>query len=136
MVDCHALPFLQHLSETLGKDFRRFTDYLTAEHVAHSILDYPAFLVPVVTGKLAVILKAQQNRYLVASCRSNQIVKSTKINRWQLVYNHRTFKLTFLVYQLHDTGIIQSQCCRVDILAVRIVADNQDFRLFRVVDVQ
>ena len=54
----HALPFLQHLSETLGKDFRRFTDYLTAEHVTHSILDNPAFLVPVITGKLAVILKA------------------------------------------------------------------------------
>ena len=38
--------------------FRRFTDYLTAEHVTHSILDNPAFLVPVITGKLAVILKA------------------------------------------------------------------------------
>ena len=25
----HALPFLQHLTETLGKDFRRFTDHLT-----------------------------------------------------------------------------------------------------------
>ena len=58
LVDCHALPFLQHLSETLGKDFRRFTDHLTAEHVAHSILYHPAFLVPVITGKLAVILKA------------------------------------------------------------------------------
>ena len=58
MVDCHALPFLQHLSETLRQDFRRFTDYLTAEHVTHSILDYTAFLVPIVTGKLTVILKA------------------------------------------------------------------------------
>ena len=106
LVDCHALPFLQHLSETLGKDFCRFTDYLTAKHVAHSILYHPAFLVPVVTGKLAVILKAQQNRHLVASGSSNQVVKPTKINRWQLVYYHRTFKLTFLVYQLHDTGII------------------------------
>ena len=57
LVDCHALPFLQHLTETLGKDFRRFTDYLTAEHVAHSILDYTAFLVPVITGKQTVILK-------------------------------------------------------------------------------
>ena len=58
LVDCHALPFLQHLSETLGKDSRRFTDHLTAEHVTHRILDYPAFLVPVITGKLTVILKA------------------------------------------------------------------------------
>lgn len=57
LVDCHALPFLQHLSETLGKDFRRFTDHLTAEHVAHRILDYTAFLVPVITGKQTVILK-------------------------------------------------------------------------------
>jgi len=55
----HALPFLQHLTETLGKDFRRFTDYLTAEHVTHCILYHSAFLVPVVTGKLAVILKTQ-----------------------------------------------------------------------------
>ena len=50
----HALPFLQHLPEAFRQDFRRFADYLTAEHVTHSILDYFAFLVPVVTGKLAV----------------------------------------------------------------------------------
>jgi len=79
LVDCHALPFLQHLSETLGKDFRRFTDYLTAEHVTHRILDYPAFLVPVITGKLTVILKAEQNSNLVASGGGNQIIKPTKI---------------------------------------------------------
>ena len=58
LVDCHALPFLQHLSETLRQYFCRFADYLTAKHVTHSILYHPAFLVPVVTGKLAVILKA------------------------------------------------------------------------------
>ena len=79
MVDCHALPFLQNLTETLGKDFRRFTDYLTAEHVTHRILYHTAFLVPVITGKLAVILKAQQNRNLVASGGGNQIIKPTKI---------------------------------------------------------
>ena len=75
----HALSFLQHLTETLRQDFRRFTDYLTAEHVTHSILDYTAFLVPIVTGKLTVILKAQQNRNLVASGGGNQIIKPTKI---------------------------------------------------------
>lgn len=69
----------QELSETLGQYFCRFTDYLTAEHVAHRILDYTAFLVPIVTGKLAVILKAQQNRNLVASGGGNQIIKPTKI---------------------------------------------------------
>ena len=57
LVNRHTLPFLQYLSETLGKDFRRFTDHLTAEHVTHRILYHPALLVPIVTGKLAVILK-------------------------------------------------------------------------------
>ena len=75
----HALPLLQHLSETLRQYFCRFTDYLTAKHVTHSILDYFAFLVAIVTCKLTVILKAQKNRHFVASCGGNQIVKPTKI---------------------------------------------------------
>ena len=37
---------------------------------------------------------------------NSRIVKPSKINRWQLVYNHRTFKLTFLVYQLHYSTVI------------------------------
>ena len=118
LVDCHALPFLQHLPETLRQDFCRFTDHLTAEHVAYRILYHTAFLVPIVTGKLAVILKAQQNRHLVASGGRNQVVKTTEVDSGQLVYNHRTFKLTFLVYQLHYSTIIQSQCRRIDVLAV------------------
>ena len=136
LVDCHALPFLQHLSEAFGKDFRRFADYLTAEHVAHRILDYFTFFFSVVTGKLAVILKTQQNRHLVTPGSRNQVVQPTKIDGRQFIYNHRTFKLPFLVYQLHDTGIVQSQCRRIDVLTVGVVADNQYFRLFRVVYIQ
>lgn len=41
-----------------------------------------------------------------------------------------------LVYQLHDTGIIQSQSTGIDILAVGIIAYYQYLRFFRIVYIQ
>lgn len=43
---------------------------------------------------------------------------------------------TFLVNDFDDTGVIQSECRAIDVLSVGVVANAQDFRLFRVVDVE
>ena len=43
---------------------------------------------------------------------------------------------THLVDELHDTGIIQTECRTVAILTVGIVTHAEDFRLFGIVDVQ
>lgn len=99
-------------------------------------MNYLAFLFTVVTVKLAEVLKSRTDCHFVGTCRCNQVVQSSEIDGWKLIYNDRAFKLSFLVYQLDDYGIIQSECSGIDVLSVRIIAYTKDFRLLRIINVQ
>ena len=68
--------FCNTFSKRSDRIFAVFTDHLVAEHVTCRILYHTTFLIPVITGKLAVILKAQQNRHLAASDGRNQVVNT------------------------------------------------------------
>lgn len=135
-VDGDALPFLQHLAETFGKVLGGFAHHLPGENVADGIHHDLRLLVPVVAHQLAEILKAQTNGNLVGTCRCDEVVQPFEIDGGQLVDDNGGFELPFLVDELYDAGIVQSQSRTVNILAVRIVAHTEYFRLFRVVDVQ
>ena len=44
--------------------------------------------------------------------------------------------MLFLVDEFHDARIVESKCCRIDILVVRIIAYDQDLWLTWVNDVE
>ena len=127
---------MQYLPETFGKRLCRFPNHLSAEYVPHRVLHHFRLLFTIVPVELGEILKSQADRHLVGTRRCNQVVESPEINGGQLVYDDRTFELSFLVDQLHDAGVVEAECRRIDVLPVGIVAHTQDFRLLRIVDVQ
>ena len=135
-VNGDGLPLLEYLSETLRQVLGCFAYHLAAEDVTDRILDYLRLLVTVVTGQLREVLKAETDRNLVASGGGYQVVYTTKINGRKLVNDDGTLQLSLLVHQLHDTGIVESQCRRIDVLAVGIVAHAKDLRVFRIVQIQ
>ena len=79
-------------------------------------------LVPVVTYQLAEILKAQTHGNLVTSRGGDKIVQPLEVYRRKLVNDDRRLQHAFLVDELHDTGIIQTESRTVNVLTVRIVA--------------
>ena len=93
-------------------------------------------LVPVVTYQLAEILKAQTHGNLVTSRGGDKIVQPLEVYRRKLVNDDRRLQHAFLVDELHDTGIIQTESRTVNVLTVGIVTHTEDFRLFGIVDVQ
>ncbi len=135
-VDGHVLPFLQDLAETLGERLGGFGNYLTCKYIADGITDYSGLFVSVITLQLAKILKAEHDGYLVASGGGNEVIQPTHVDGGQLVDNHGGFEPFLLVDELHDAGVVQSQCRPVDALPVGIVADYEHFRLFGIVDVE
>ena len=135
-VDGHVLPFLQDLAETLGERLGGFGNYLTCKDIADRIANHSGLFVPVITLQLAEILKAEHDGNLVASGGGNEVIQPTHVNGGQLVDNHGGFEPFFLVDELHDTGVVQSQRRPVNALPVGIVADYQHFRFFGIVDVE
>ena len=132
----NRLAFLEHLAETLTKLLGGLTDNLPTEDVADGVHYHLCLLVAIVTDKLGKVLKAEAYRHLVASGGCNEVVESLEIDGGQLVNDDRRLQLTLLVNQFHDTAVIQTECCTVDVLTVGIVTDTQDFRLVGVVDVK
>ena len=59
-----------------------------------------------------------------------------EIDSRQLVDNHRTFELFLFVDEFHNTVIVKSECCRVDILAVGIISYDQHLRFVGIIDVE
>ena len=135
-VDGEGLPLLEYLAEPFRQALCRFSDHLPAEDVAHRVLDDLRLLVPVVAGKLREVLEAETDGHLVASGGGDEIVDTTEIDGRQLVDDDGALELPFLVHKLHDTGIVQSQCRRIDILPVRIVAYAKNLRVFGIVQIQ
>lgn len=60
----------------------------------------------VIAVQLAKILKAETDRYLVASGGSDEVVQSTEIDGRQLVNDDSALKLSFLVDEFDDAGIV------------------------------
>ena len=60
----------------------------------------------VIAVQLAKILKAETDRYLVASGGSDEVVQSTEIDGRQLVNDDSALKLSFLVNEFDDAGIV------------------------------
>ena len=100
---------MEYLTEAFRKVLSRFSHDLTAEDVAHRILDYLRFFFTVVTGQLREVLEAETYRLLVASCGGNEIVNTAKVNRGQLVYDDGRLQLSLLVHQFYDTAVVQSE---------------------------
>ena len=126
--DCRCWSILPNRSDR--------ADHLPAEDVAHRVLDDLRLLVPVIPRQLAEVLEAETDGHLVASGGSDQVVDAPEIDGRQLVDDDGALELPFLVHELHDTGIVQSQCRRIDILSVRIVAYAEDFGVFGIVQIQ
>ena len=135
-VDGEGLPLLEYLAEPLRQAPCRLADHLSAEDVAHRVLDDLRLLVPVVACKLREVLEAETDGHLVASGRRNQVVDTTEVDGGQLVDDDGALELPFLVHQFHDTGVVQSQCCRIDILPVRVVTHAKDFGVCGIVQIQ
>ena len=135
-IDGHRLSLLEDFSEAFGEGLGCFTYDLTAKDVSHGILDNLTFLVAVITRELREILKAQTNCHFVRACRSNEVIQATEVDGRKLVYDDGRFELLFLVDEFHDARIVESECCRINVLAVRIIAYDEDFRLTWVVDVE
>lgn len=113
---------MQHFSEAFRKRLCRFTHHLTGEDVTNGVHHDFGFLVPIVTHQLTEILKAQAYRNFVASCRCNKIIQTLEIDGRQLVNDNRGLEHPFLVDELYDAGIIQTECSTVDVLTVGVVA--------------
>ena len=135
-VDSDALPLLQDFAETLGERLGGLAHHLPRENVAHRIHHHGGFFVPIIALELREVLKAEADRHLVASGGGDEIVQPLEVNRGQLVNNHRRLQLALLVDELDNSRIVQTQRRAVDVLAVGIVADTEDFRLIGIVDVK
>ena len=77
-VDGDRLPLLEYFAETFGKRLRSFSNHLTAENIAYRVLDDLRLFFTVIAVQLAKILKAETDRYLVASGGSDEVVQSTE----------------------------------------------------------
>lgn len=82
------------------------------------------------------ILEAQQHGDLVASGRGDQVVESLEVDCRQLVDDDARFELAFLIYELDNPGIIQSQSRSVNVLPVGIVPHAEYLGIVRVIDVE
>ena len=109
---------------------------MSAEDIAHRVLDNLRLLVAVVTCKLREVLEAETDGHLVASGGRNQVVDTTEIDGRKLVDDDGTFQLSFLVHQFDDARIVQAESRRIDILPVRIIAHAEDFGVFGIVQVK
>ena len=135
-VDGDGLPLLENLAETFRKAFGRFPDHLPGEDIPDCILDHFRLFFTVVTGQLGEVLETETDSHLVASGGGYQVIDTTEIDGRKLVYDDGTLELPFLVYQLYNAAVVQSQCRRIDVLSVRIISHAKDFRVFGIVQVQ
>ena len=135
-VDGDALPLLQDFAETLGKRFGGLTNDLTRKDVSHRVHHDRRFFVPIIAFQLRKVLKAEADRHLVASGSGDKIIQSLEVNRRQLVDDYRRLQLALLVNELDNSGIVQTQRRAVDVLTVGIIADAENLRLIRVVNIQ
>ena len=127
---------LEDFSEAFGESFRCFTYDLTAKDISHCVLDNLTFLIAIVASELREVLEAQADCHFVRACCGNEVVQSTEVDGRELVYDDRRFELLLLIDEFYDARIVESKCCRVDVLSVGIVAYDEDFRLTWVVDVK
>ena len=135
-VDGDGLPLLQHLSEPFRERLGGFAHHLPGEDIADRVHHDFGFLVPVITYQLAEILKTQTHCNLVASRGGDKVVQPLEVYRRKLVDDDRRLQHPFLVDELHDAGVVQTESRTVNVLTVGIVAHAEDFRLFGIVDVQ
>ena len=78
---------MEYLSEAFRKILCCFSHNLTAEDIAHCVLDDLRFFLTVVTGQLREVLKAETDRHLVTTGGGNQVVDAAKIYGRQLIYD-------------------------------------------------
>ena len=135
-VDGEGLPLLEYLAEPFRQAFCRLADHLPAEDVAHRVLDDLRLLVPVIPRQLAEVLESETDGHLVAPGGGDEIVNATEVDGGQLVDDDGALELPFFVHELHDTGIVQAESCRIDILPVRVIAHAKNFRVFGIVQIQ
>ena len=132
-MDCRFCNTFPNLS---GERLGGFAHHLTGEDISDSIHHDFGFFIAIVAHQLAEILKAQTHGNLVASRGGDKVVQPLEIYRRKLVDDDRRLQHPFLVDELHDTGVIQTESRTIDILTVGIVAHAENFRLFGIVDVQ
>ena len=135
-VDGYRLALLEDLAEAFRQAFCRLADDLPAEYVADSVLDNLRLLVAVVARKLGEVLEAETYRHLVGARRCYKVVDAAKIYGREFVNDNGTFELSFLVYKFDYAAVVKSECCRIYVLPVRIVAHAEDFRGLRVIEVK
>ena len=135
-VDGNGLPLLKYLAKAFGERLGGFSHDLTGEDIADGIHHDLRLFVPIVTHQLAEILKAQTHGNLVASRGGDKVVQPLEINCRQLVNDDRRLQHPFLVDELHNAGVIQTESRTINILTVGIIAHAKYIRLFRIVDVQ
>ena len=131
-----GLALLEHLPEAFREVLGRFPQHLPGKDIADGILDDARLLFTVVAYQLAEILRAQADGHLVAAGRGYQGVEPFEIYRRNLVHQDGALKLSLTVHHLDDTGVVQPQGRRIDVLPVRVVAYAQYLWLIRVIDIQ
>lgn len=131
-----GLALLEHLPEPFREVLGRFPQHLPGKDIADGILDDARLLFTVVTYQLTEILRAQTDGHLVAAGRGYQGVEPFEIYRRNLVHQDGALKLSLTVHHLDDTGVVQPQGRRIDVLPVRVVAYAQYLWLIRVIDIQ
>ena len=128
----HPVKLTEHLRHGLGG----FTIDLTDEGGSRSCNENIRFFFSIIPIELGYILSSDHEDDSVGTACVQDLIHSRKEDGRHLIQKHAALDLSGVIDPLEHPGGIQGDTGTVDNLPIRIIADTENLRILRVIDIQ